>query len=703
MFALRYALPQQAIGHLLQLINVLLPLPSYLPRSYHSFRKAFRDSEKSVKTVLCCSSCKHVINSRASKSNCNFCGNLVNDTLTLENGTFFVTVSLGDQIKHILESTTSELRRNASTDQSMTDVQDSVLYKSCNINDSNDLTLTWNTDGVPLFKSSLRSFWPVRCMINELPYEISRKHMIISSLWFGAGKPNIHAQMTLFVDDIKELNTTGITWKHPVTGITVTSKVFPIISCCDAVARCAVQGIHQYNGTFGCSWCLHEGELVVRGDGYARVYPFVETEKRTHQLVVQHAQQLVSSTASHVLGVKSVSPLILLEEYGFDMVQSFNVEYMHCILLGCVRQFLDLWLNSKNHQSPWYISKKCIGVIDGRLLQIRPPSEITRHPRSITKASTWKASECRAWLLHYSLYALSGNLPRRYLRHWRYLVDAAHYFLTTNLTPQGISNAQNKLNKFVSDVAQLYDIQHVSYNVHQLLHISDSVEHCGPLWRSSAFPFESHNQQLLKLFNGTKYIPQQVSHQLVRINSIQQRLEEVRTNNLKFVHVQALIQQWLLGYPLLKNVTSMAMGTVAIGRPHTRPISAVEKRLTGLLCHFPVPDNCSYYNRAIIHGKPFCVESYGKKFRNNNYTVELANAVIANLESFICFHDNNMLIIARLYEEIPVTRDWASHMKLVSLTDTVVSLRPNDIVRKCVNVGQTNSMHILMSMQPKFL
>jgi len=136
---------------------------------------------------------------------------LINDSLTLENGTFFVTVSLGDQIKHILESTTSELRRKASTDQHMTDVQDGALYKSCNINDSNDITLTWNTDGVPLFKASLRSFRPVRCMINELPYEDSRKHMIISSLWFGVGKPNIHAQMSLFVDDIKELNTTGIT------------------------------------------------------------------------------------------------------------------------------------------------------------------------------------------------------------------------------------------------------------------------------------------------------------------------------------------------------------------------------------------------------------------------------------------------------------------------------------------------------------
>jgi len=40
------------------------------------------------------------------------------------------------------------------------------------------------------------------------------------------------------------------------------------------------------------------------------------------------------------------------------------------------------------------------------------------------------------------------------------------------------------------------------YNIHQLLHLSDCVKRCGPLWRTSAFAFEGHNIKLLKLFSG---------------------------------------------------------------------------------------------------------------------------------------------------------------------------------------------------------
>jgi len=707
-FALRHALPQLAIGHLLQLINILLPVPSYLPRTYHSFRKAFNESDMSVKTVMCCSNvkCRNLVMS-PDLVYCEFCNTEINNTAALQSGTFFLSLSLADQIRNVLETNrpSTELHRSSSVDNSISDIQDGTLYKGCNIDSSTDISLVWNTDGVPLFKCSMKSFWPVRCIINELPYDIARKEVLISSLWFGKGKPNLHAQLSLFVQDIKELNQTGITWKHPTTGVMVTSKVLPIISCCDAVARCAVQGIHQFNGSFGCSWCLDEGEVVERGDGVARVYPFRPTAGsrcRTHASMLEHAQAVTSSpiTTTHVMGVKSVSPLFLLESYGFDMVQSFNVDYMHCVLLGCVRQFLDLWTNSKNHASPWYISKKMTDSIDARLLQIRPPSEITRLPRSITQAAQWKASECRSWLMHYSLFALSGNLPPRFLRHWRNLVEAVHYLLSMHLTVQGISDAKNKLNRFVVDVEQLYDLQHVSYNVHQLVHIADCVQICGPLWRTSAFPFESHNQKLLQLFNGTNYITQQISHQLIRLNSIECQLDAITSDSPECAGVRGLVQQWLRGYPLLKNAEHLEMDTVALGRPHSRAITAVEKRLTEPLCAFQVPDTCNDYNRALIRGKPYCIEAYGRKFNHNDYTVELSSGSIAIIVSFICFHDK-MFIMEKLCEQRPAATTYvlATHMKMVTVSETLVSLRPNDLIRKCVNVAKVAEC-MLMSIQP---
>lgn len=39
----------------------------------------------------------------------------------------------------------------------------------------------------------------------------------------------------------------------------------------------------------------------------------------------------------------------------------------------------------------------------------------------------------------------------------------------------------------------MYGKVNVSYNVHQLLHLTDSVEARGPLWATSCFPFEGRN------------------------------------------------------------------------------------------------------------------------------------------------------------------------------------------------------------------
>ena len=41
------------------------------------------------------------------------------------------------------------------------------LIGECNI-----ITLSLNTDGIPVFQSSGKSFWPIYLSVNELPYKL---------------------------------------------------------------------------------------------------------------------------------------------------------------------------------------------------------------------------------------------------------------------------------------------------------------------------------------------------------------------------------------------------------------------------------------------------------------------------------------------------------------------------------------------------
>lgn len=78
---------------------------------------------------------------------------------------------------------------------------DGVLFKNKN------LTWTFNTDGVALYKSSRIEIWPVFVAVNEIPpKERFQCKNILWGLWQGRGKPPTYTFSKPFVDDIKKLS-----------------------------------------------------------------------------------------------------------------------------------------------------------------------------------------------------------------------------------------------------------------------------------------------------------------------------------------------------------------------------------------------------------------------------------------------------------------------------------------------------------------
>lgn len=54
----------------------------------------------------------------------------------------------------------------------------------------------------------------------------------------------------------------------------------------------------------------------------------------------------------------------------------------------------------------------------------------------------------------------------------------------------------------------------LTFNMHQLLHLVQSVQNHGPLWTHSCFYFEDYNGQLRHFFHGTQNVEVQVSKQI---------------------------------------------------------------------------------------------------------------------------------------------------------------------------------------------
>ena len=194
----------------------------------------------------------------------------------------------------------------------------------------NDITLTWNTDGVPIFKSSLYSIWPVQCMMNELPQHLRSKNILMTGLWFGQTKPHMNTFLKPFVDECRELEKTGFVYKFE----RIARKVFPLICSADSPARAIVRNCKQFNGKHGCDWCEHPECVTKKRGPPTRYYP-VRNDSVLRTLKQCQNAIKANDTGEPVKGVKGIS---VIEGFRtFDTVQSFTPEYMHSVCLGVMR------------------------------------------------------------------------------------------------------------------------------------------------------------------------------------------------------------------------------------------------------------------------------------------------------------------------------------------------------------------------------
>ena len=90
----------------------------------------------------------------------------------------------------------------------------------------NDLSLTWNTDGIPIFESSKFFIWPIQSVINELPPHLREKNVLLNGLWFGNGKPAMNTFLIPFTEDCTQLEKRGFTFKDETSPKWFCTRVF---------------------------------------------------------------------------------------------------------------------------------------------------------------------------------------------------------------------------------------------------------------------------------------------------------------------------------------------------------------------------------------------------------------------------------------------------------------------------------------------
>lgn len=510
--------------------------------------------------------------------------------------------------------------------ETLREIWDGNEYKKLPLK-KHDLTCTFNTDGVAVFKSNKFSLWPILFTINELSYNLRRKYVSVAAFYFGKTKPSFNTFFHPIVTAFQKFCSEELVWTY-MDNVYKSSVYFACLVC-DSMARCAVQGLTQHNGKFGCNYCLAMSSAIENQQGkrvYLPTYPL--PKKRTKESY--EACLKVKNTGNN-FGVKSRS--FLMDIPHFDIIKSCPVDYMHNMCSGVGKFFAVQWLDSKNHSKPYYLGLQ-IAEIDIILESVAVPNEIPRTIRSLKLHPLWKANEWRTWVL-IAPVVLRDCLPTQYLQHFAKFSSAFFILLSSSISSTDLKSAEKLLVEFVCDTVSLYGVSFCTYNMHLLIHVCDSVRWFGPLWNTSCFMFESTNGKLLNLYRGTRYVPDQLSKSIAEIVWLKEQSKPLFQNS----DMQPLFLRMLTS-DNKSEFFSMSGNVVLTGRK--RIVQNTREQLSAILFRWSgeLPLNITAYRHCYVNKLKFTAET--RSLVRNNATIQTTSDNYYKLTHILNFNTKSL-------------------------------------------------------------
>ena len=315
------------------------------------------------------------------------------------------------------------------------------LQKSIKIFSGEEIRLKVNIDGIPIYKSTKTSLWPITAMAGSIG-------PIAIAFWYGPSKPSsVEEYLEEFVDEVKVLLGEGIT---------INGQQYPFFIdafICDAPARSLLKGTISHTGYGACERCTIHGERMCNRTVYT--YPETSSVMRTDEgfrdgeyMMGDHPHQLVES------------PLVTL---GFPLVTGFPLDYKHLVLLGVQRRILSFLKGSIKGTVHGKLSSVMLDVISSGtsgLLNCSLPSEFVRQPRSLMELDYWKATEFRSFLLYTGMVVLKCVLSKEMYKHFLSLSIAIRMLCESNSEKREyfLPSARELLNYFVWNAHEHYGL-----------------------------------------------------------------------------------------------------------------------------------------------------------------------------------------------------------------------------------------------------
>ena len=198
------------------------------------------------------------------------------------------------------------------------------------------------------------------------------------------------------------------------------------------------------------------------------------------------------------------------------MVQQVRLDYMHLVCLGVTKLLIRLWIKPR--------TKASLNIIELEQLSSNFVSLIPwisnslnyrfNKPQPILELKNWKATTFRLFLNYAGPIILLNVLPVEYLQHFNTFHCAIRILSDSRTYLQHNDCAKQLLIYFACQLKNLYSEHTVTWNVHNLCHLTHDAKNFGPLDSFSAFDFENYMQVIKRMIRKKPQPLQQLHRQL---------------------------------------------------------------------------------------------------------------------------------------------------------------------------------------------
>lgn len=354
-----------------------------------------------------------------------------------------------------------------------------------------DLHLMICTDGGNPYKTSSCSYWPLLAVVLDLPPNLRYKteNIILLSLWTGPSKPNWQVYLKSFLSEFPFGQRVEINLGNTVLGVTIAIKraVF------DLPAQASILNVKQYNGEFGCLFCVHPGVV----EKHARTYPCLSNIENISDSQYLTYVEAAEAAGVPVFGVKGRS---VLSDY-MSIPSSIALDPLHLFFENITKMILTYMLDSSNRHKANYIGRR-IRRIQNLMSEQTVPSDLKKC-RDVEHIKFWTGRDFMNFLYFYLIPFIGFGLPKAYNKHLLAFVVGVRLAMCEKAVSY-VDEINQLFRYFISEMEVLYTRQQMTINVHLLEHIAGNILNSGSLTYSSMAPFEAHFKTIKRLIKGGK-------------------------------------------------------------------------------------------------------------------------------------------------------------------------------------------------------